>query len=161
MLQFIHMINNRNRGISLVEILVVMAIAAMLLGIGTYWYVSARSHALVNSTTDSIVSALQKAKSNTLTGKGGLTYGVQFGTSTYTTFSGSTYNASDASNISFPIDQRVTMAASTTAVNSAIIFTRLTGVPNATATISIYETANPNVKKTVNLGALGDISVVQ
>ncbi|HTK33207.1 MAG TPA: GspH/FimT family pseudopilin [Candidatus Paceibacterota bacterium] len=148
-------------GFTLIEILLVIAIAGILLSIGTYWYNTARSNAIVSTTTDSIVSALEQARSNAISGKNGASFGVKFNSDSYVTFMGSAYSTSSASNSTTTIDSGATLTNTITDPNDAIVFTRLTGATNSTATVTVMEIANPARKKNIVVESLGNIGVVQ
>ncbi len=150
----------RHKGFTLIEIIVVIAIALILLGIGTYWYTTAKSSLTLTTTTDSIASALEKAKANSITGKNGQSYGVKFSTSSYVTFVGGTYNASDTTNMTYPIDNAFSLSNTISNASSTIIFARMTGITNTTATVTVMETAISTHKKNILIGNLGDISVI-
>lgn len=150
----------KRAGFTLIEIIMVLAIGIILIAIGTYWYNSAKINSTLTTTTDSIVSALEQAKTNAISGKNGQSYGVTFATTTYISFSGSSYNVSDPNNISHPVDSTLYLSNTLSSSTGVIIFARLTGSANATGTINIIDASNSSHKKSVIIGALGDISVI-
>lgn len=150
-----------SNGFTLIEILMVIAIGGILLSIGTYWYTSARSNALLNTTTDSIAAALESAKNNALAGKSGQSYGVKFATSSYTTFVGTSYSAGASTNVTYPIDSALTLSETITDPNNIIVFDRLTGAANTTATVTVMLVSNNADKNSITVGNQGDIGVVQ
>lgn len=150
-----------NKAFTLIEILITLGILTILLGMAVYWYGSARSSALLNTTTDSIVSALESAKNNALAGKNGQSYGVRFATSSYTTFVGTSYSAGSATNVTYPIDNSLTLTETISDPNNIIVFDRLTGAANTTATVTVSQISNSVNKKNIVIENQGDIGVVQ
>lgn len=153
--------NKPSAGITLVEILVSLAIFIILATITTVSLSGYRSSKLVETTANEIAFKLEEAKTNALAGKAGSSYGLHFASTSYTYFKGSSYNSSDVSNISptFPSELQITTSLTGSAVN--IIFSRLTGTPNVTGTITVRKTSDTSKTKTITIGTLGDISVVQ
>jgi len=149
------------KGITLVEVLVSITIIAILSSIIVVSLSSYRASKLVETTANEIAFKLEEAKTNSIAGKGGSSFGIHFASTSYTYFRGSTYNSSDTDNISptFPEDFSITTNLTGSAVN--IIFSRLTGTPNVTGTITISKTNDSSKTKTITIGNLGDISVVQ
>ncbi|MES2314663.1 MAG: prepilin-type N-terminal cleavage/methylation domain-containing protein [Patescibacteria group bacterium] len=148
-------------GFTLMEILTVIAISGVLLGIGIYWYSSARSNALLNTTTDSIAAALESAKNNALAGKNGLSYGVKFDTASYTTFVGASYSAGASTNVTYPVDSTLTLSETITDPNNIIVFDRLTGAANTTATVTVMLVSDNTNKRNIVIENQGDVGVIQ
>lgn len=151
----------KDLGFSLVEMMFVLAIILIVLSIGTYWYNSVRSNAALKTTTDSIVSALEKARSNSINGKNGQSYGVQFASTSYTLFSGNTYNSSNASNTVFSLDSSLITSNSLASSSLVILFSKLTGAIGSTATVTISKISDPSDKKTIIIESAGNVNVIQ
>ena len=148
------------KGFSVVEMLFVIAIMGIILSVTMYSYSTMRIKKQVEVAVDSINFRLEEAKTNALSGKGGASFGIQFGTSTYTYFKGSSYSSSDASNITTSISGAI-ISTNLTGAASSVIFTRITGVPQVTGTITITSTTNASTTAVITIGTLGDINVVK
>lgn len=149
------------RGFSVIEAITVIGIMLILFGIMMYSYniISSRKH--VEVITDSISTKLEQAKIDSISGKNGQSSGVHFNTTGYVYFSGSSFNPSDVTNSSSSVPTRIQITKSFSSGGNDIIFTRITGIPNATGTIQISDTVNPLSSSTITIGTLGDINVVK
>jgi prepilin-type N-terminal cleavage/methylation domain-containing protein len=158
-------ISNRSKhcsksGMTLVEIIVVLTIMAIIFGIGTYTLVSARKSATLNTLTDSVASTLEQARSSALSGKGGVSYGVKFASTSYTYFA-SPYVQNDPDNRTSGVSTGFELSNTYTSNGGIVIFSRLTGAPQATGTITIINMANTSQSKMIQIGSQGDITVVK
>lgn len=150
----------RHSGFTLIEILVVIAIFLALLGVSLYSYFNARSSAPMKPIADGIVFTLERAKADALAGKNGSGAGVYFASSSYTYFSGDSYDpsASDDQTTTLPSEYVINY---TLLSGSSIVFSHLTGSPNASTTITVTDTENASNTKIIGVGTDGDITVIQ
>jgi prepilin-type N-terminal cleavage/methylation domain-containing protein len=148
------------KGFTIAEIIVAVAIMTLVASVGVVTFVSSKNSANLNSFTDGIISSLEQARSNSASGKGGSSYGIRFATTTltHTLFIGSTYNASTATNIVTQIGTGYTLSTNLTASSTTIVFSRLTGVPSATGTITLLQQATSK-SKVITVGSQGNITV--
>lgn len=148
------------KGFTIAEIIVAIAIMILVSSVGVVTFVSSKNSANLNSYTDGIISSLEQARSNAVSGKGGSSYGIRFATSTltHTLFIGSTYSSSDASNVVTQIGSGYTISTNLTASSTTIVFSRLTGVPSATGTITLLQQATSK-SKVITVGSQGNITV--
>lgn len=149
------------RGFSVIEAITVIGIMLILFGITMYSYNIMSSRKQVEVTTDSISAKLEQAKIDSVSGKNGQASGIHFNTAGYVYFSGTSFNPSDATNSSSSIPIRIQITKSFSGGVDDIIFTRITGIPNATGTIRISDTVNPLSSSTITIGTFGDINVVK
>ena len=85
------------RGFTLIEILVVTATLAVVLGISLPFVLSSKFKTDINVTADNLISMLKEAQSLAVAGEGDTPYGVYFDTTakTYTIFRGASYASRD------------------------------------------------------------------
>jgi len=153
--------NLRNKkGFTLVELLVATAIMVVMISIGVVTFVSSKNASSLNSYTDGIISSLEQARGNALSGKGGSSYGIKFTTNTltHTLFTGSTYSSSATTNVVTQIGTGYTLTTNLTGSSNTIVFSRLTGVPSATGTITLLQQATSK-SKIITIGTQGNITV--
>jgi len=153
--------NLRNKkGFTLVELLVAIAIMVLMISIGVVTFVSSKNASNLNSYTDGIISSLEQARGNALSGKGGSSYGIKFTTNTltHTLFTGSTYSSSATTNVVTQIGTGYTLTTNLTGSSNTIVFSRLTGVPSATGTITLLQQATSK-SKIITIGTQGNITV--
>lgn len=151
-----------NRAFSLSEMLIAIAVMAVLFTIGTYGIVGYRDSKLVEVTANQIAFKLEEAKTNSIAGKNGHTFGIHFTTNSYTYFEGSSFDPSTTTNQTptFPNNlQIITNLDGGTSYD--IIFANIYGNPDHHGTITINKISDPSKTKTITIGDLGDISVIQ
>lgn len=141
------------------EIVISIAVIGLLSAVAVVNFGGTRTNKILEITATNISFALEEAKSNALSGKGGENHGVYIGTNTFTVFSGSSYNSSDTDNRPQTIDGNLSIT--TTAPSNSIIFSRVSGNANAVSTTTISETADSNNKIEIVVGTLGDITVIE
>lgn len=148
----------KSRGIGLPEIIISIAIVMVISTIGTTVFFNTKKSAELTSSTDGIVTSLEQARSNAISGKGGSNYGVKFATSTYTFFTGTTYVSTSTSNIVYKITDGYTISAVIGGTASSVTFYRLTGLPSATGTITVNQ-VSPTKTQVITVGSQGNVTV--
>jgi len=148
-----------NKAFTLIEIIIVMAIIAVLATIATMGMANARTNKVLEITAKNIVFSLEEAKGKSLSGKGGENHGIYFTANSFTTFNGSSYSALDPENVTETIDSKISIV--NNAPSNSVIFSRVTGNANAALTITVREINDTSNSITINVGALGDINMVQ
>ena len=106
----------RRTGFVLIELLVVFAIVATLLGLGYVRATSIERRAPLTATVNTLVADTRaqqtKAMSGYTQGSGSAgSYGVYFQTNQYVLFKGSSFNAADPSNAAFPLPTNIIFSA--------------------------------------------------
>ena len=130
----------KNFGFTLAETMMVVAIAVVVSAIVFFSFSAYGSTEAISKDQGRVVSVLEKARAMTLDSVNSSQYGVHFGTSTVTIFTGVTYNASDPSNIVTTLNSKVQVQNKVlNGGGSDIIFNRLSGETNqfGTTTLSL------------------------
>ncbi len=153
-----------SRGLTLIELLLVIGILSILFAIGIVSLTNIRVISGNSSASVVLISDLKtqqiKAMTGDTEGRGVPdNYGVKILSNRYVLFHGLTYNPSDTSNFSVPVDNGYIL--STTFPNSTILFASESGqlvgfVPNQN-TISLTSTPSGQVK-TIQFNAYGTIT---
>jgi prepilin-type N-terminal cleavage/methylation domain-containing protein len=156
MLNNIMIKNNFKMGFTLVEILLVLAILVVIISIiVTNLSQTKKNQVLKNSVSD-IVSALNKASSQTLASVNSRTYGVHFESDRVIIFSGTTFDSGASDNETILISSPATISnINLTGGVVNVYFNKLTNKPSVTGTITI---SVPSVSSTITIGATGIIS---
>jgi Tfp pilus assembly protein FimT len=148
------------KGFTLIEILISIAIMMVMISIGITVFYSSKKAATLTASSDGVISTLEQARSNALSGKDGSDYGVRFSTSTYTFFTGDTYNSSDSSNIIYQTNAGTTITSSLGGSGNTVVFYRLTGLPSATGTVTVSQ-QSPSKSHVITIGSQGNVTIQQ
>lgn len=149
-----------NRGISLIEILVVVSILAIIVAIVVPNFSKFHNQQALRNTTEDVISLLNEARNNTISSKDSNTYGIHFETGKATLFTGTAYTVS-ASNKQIIFDKAVSIPTSGGIIlnggGSDVIFNRLTGETTKYGTVIIRLISDASSQKTINISKLGVI----
>jgi len=152
----------KQRGFTLVEILVVVGIIALFVGLSIPQLRSFQQVSYLNTTGKEIVAALRLAKSKTLASEGALQYGANFDAvstpNQYTLFQGLSYAARDTAKDKITVLKKaIEISAISLGGGHEVVFERITGSPSATGTITFRQVADTSRTKTVSVLASGTI----
>jgi len=147
------------KAFSLIEVLVVLAIVAIITGIVFSNFGESRSKNVLDKTTQSIAAFIEETRALSLSARDGYKYGVRFATSTLVRFRGDTYISGAQSNKIYDFDDSV-LISTTSLANSGydLIFDKLKGIPNTSGTLYITQNGITDVKK-IYINANGVVEV--
>lgn len=142
-------------GVTLIELLLVVAIILTLSVLSTGFYSRFLRQNAVANAVDGYVGALRKAQIYAMTGKqaawGSTGWGVQYSSNTITVFLGNAYATRNAAfDERFSVNSNVTISGL-----PEVDFARITGIPNITGTITFSST---NTIKTIAVNGVGNIT---
>lgn len=146
-----------NLGFTLIELMLVMALIAVLFGIASINLLQAQHNASLTTAEEQLIADLKSQQTKAMNGNGtDSSYGVHIttdGSSTYTLFTGPTYPGSDQ----FPetIDSSITFKL--TSGGNDIIFAPATGETGSVQTIIVKNNAGGD-SKTITLNKYGVIT---
>lgn len=125
-----------SRGFTLIEIILAIAILSIIMAVIISGMMDYVNYQRMQADVVEVSSQIRETRQNSLSAQDDTHYGVHFESDSVTIFDGDTYNALDPDNqvTSFSI---VGLATDLTNGDSDIVFSRLTGVPSATGTITI------------------------
>lgn len=150
--------NQSERGFSLVELLLVMGVAAILFGLTTVNLVNVQHHTTIATATESLVADMRSQQIKAMAGKTtssgtGDKYGIHFdGTSTYILFHG-TYAAGSPDNVAVTPDQAIAF----TANPAEVTFSQITGEIGASQTITAKYISGSETK-TITMNKYGVVT---
>lgn len=127
------------RGLSFVELIVVIAIISIFAVIATATMGNIYRDAGLRAGSETVRSALRDARAQTLGATGDVVYGVRVASTSVTSFMGSTYVAGHASNTVYEFDAGTYATGTLVTTGTPIIFRRLTGFPSATGTVLVHD----------------------
>ncbi|MFA9288338.1 MAG: Tfp pilus assembly protein FimT/FimU [Weeksellaceae bacterium] len=150
-----------NKGFTLLELLLVMAITAILMSLSMLSLTTVQHQAYLDENRESLLSDFKSQQLKAMTGNTGggsssLAFGIRFSNNNYTLFQGSTYNASDPTNFTFTLKGSTRIV--TTVPQSQVVFTKgsgeITGYDANNRTITIEDTTT-NEQKSIVFNRLG------
>ncbi|HEY4478169.1 MAG TPA: hypothetical protein VJB09_02750 [Candidatus Paceibacterota bacterium] len=143
------------KGITMIEVMVVVVILIVLLAVTTSQFSSLRQNQALQASTTEVISVIKKANSQTLASIDSSQYGVHFGTDTVIIFKGTSYPSDSDETITLTNPAYISDVSLSGGGND-VYFSRLTGVPNKTGTVTI---SINGASKIITIGATGIISV--
>lgn len=138
---------NFKSGFTYIELIVVLAILALLIGIFMSTFITFRKNQALIMDTDTVVGLLRQARNQTLTSKNSASYGVHFTAPKVTIFTGPTYSAGATDNQDFALSSTDTiLTISLAGGGSDVVFNRLTGETSQNGTVVISSPGIPETK---------------
>ncbi len=152
----------KNKGISIMEILMVISIIGIMTIVVVPNLSKFRNEQNLNNATQDVISLLNKARSNTISSLNSINYSVHFESSRVVYFVGSVFNNGDATNYSIDFDSSVNIPAiggiSLNGGGSDVIFARISGETANYGTIIIRLTSDVTRQKTITISKTGSVS---
>lgn len=146
-----------NQGVTLLELLIVMAILAILGSAGFSFYYGFRVTVELEEEQNSIAKILREAKANAIASEQGYAWGVIFSATTtpnrYAIFTGTNYATSNTTTHYF-LPSTIEFETPSSGSSLSIIFTKRTGTTTA-ATTTIRLISETSKKKDVAVSAEG------
>ncbi|MDO8482865.1 MAG: prepilin-type N-terminal cleavage/methylation domain-containing protein [bacterium] len=149
-------VKRRRAGFSLVEMLVVLAVGALITTIVVGVFSKAPGRQALDKQTSVVLSLLEHARGLTLSAKNASVYGVHFETAKAVLFTGPTYSAGVASNIVEPVHSLLQISTiSLAGGGSDVVFNRLVGDTAQYGTVTFSLLASTTQTKTVTIFPTG------
>ena len=146
---------NKTKGFTVVELLVSLAIMAVLAVVVFSTFINFRKNEALVMDAETIVSVLRQARNQTLTSKNSSSYGVHIIASKITIFSGTSYVSGNSGNQDFVLSNTDTiLTISLTGGGSDVVFQRLTGETSQNGTVTV-SSPGLNQTKTVTIYKTG------
>lgn len=150
------MTNFYKKGITAIELLVVVAVLGIIFSIVVPQFSKTRENQVLKTGVQDVLSAINKARSQTLASLDSLTYGVRFESDKVIIFTGTAYSFGAASNetimITSPASITNVTLNSVSAIPGEMYFNRLSGSPSRTGTITI---SSSNITKIITIYGTG------
>ncbi len=149
------------KGFTLIELIIAMAIMATLATFGFLNIVNYKNRQDLNSASQEIVAVIRNAQDRSLAQEGGNRWGLHFqnpisGSDFYALFQGSSYAPSGIVSQSV-LPSSVQFESPTSGSSTDIIFSPITGLPDASTTIKISLINNPAASSTITVNSNGKI----
>jgi prepilin-type N-terminal cleavage/methylation domain-containing protein len=148
--------NSYKKGITALEILMVLAVVGILLAIVLPQFSKIKENQILKSTVGDVLSTISKARSQTLASLNSSEYGVHFQSDQVIIFKGTSYSAGASTNVVTSVSAPVSISNVTfggvSGVSGDVYFSRIFGAPSATGTITI---SSPTYSKTITISSTG------
>lgn len=145
------------KGISVLEIVIIIAIVGALAAVITLPFNSFRQNQALQNTTNGVVSLLEQARTQTLAGVGNTNYSVHIESGQAVLFTGNTYTSGASTNVVFSYENPITLGTlSLQGGGSNVTFDRLTGKTSQYGTIQLVLSASRTT--TITVSSTGTIS---
>ena len=148
------------QGFTALEILIVVAIIGALVLVVLPQFSKNRELQVLKSGVQDTLSAVDKARVETLSSLNSSSYGVHFESSKVIIFKGTVFSANDANNETINIVSPASISNVTfggvSASSGEVYFSRLSGTPNKVGTITL---STSSFSKTITIFATGVASV--
>jgi len=151
------------KGISMLEILLVLVILGILSSMGFSSYGTWQKHVLLTNTRDELKSGLVRAQQLATSAANNTSWGMHLATSSYTIFPGSFYNEADPDNKTWElngveiVNSYSTFSDGSGGYSSDVVFSKFDGDTYNTGTVSIIVSAQPTLSKSVIVQSSGQI----
>ncbi len=150
----------KQKGITLVETLVVVAIVVIMMAVVLPSFQSMKNTNILKTATEDVLSGLDNAHSQTLSSVSSSTYGVHFQSDKIIIFKGTAYSSNDVNNktISFASQASISNVTLNTVSGTSgdLYFNHLTGVPSKTGTVTITVSSS---SKIITISSTGNFSI--
>lgn len=154
-----------NKGTTLVELLIVIAIVAVISAVGLLNLLGRNAQTDLNNTTEQMASLLREARNRSVAQASSTSWGVRFSNPTTTTpfyalFFSQTYSSSTTLGYyRLPYDLAYSTATVPSGSSTDITFSQLSGQATASTSINIYATKSGiSNSSTINIASSGAIS---
>ncbi len=152
----------QDSGFTLIELLVSVAVLAVLSASIFLGYSSASKNAELKTAAFQAVDVLNLARSRTIASLATSSYGVHFEQSQYVLFKGIVYDAGDANNIFYPLSTVVEFASiALTGGGSEVFFDRLTGKTAQNGSIIVRLASDITKSKTITILSSGRSDIIE
>jgi len=149
---------SKQTGFTLIEILISIAIIGILSVVIFASINMFRNRQIIKNATIEVTQAIEEAKVKTITSYNDEIYGVHFGESDISIFTGETYDAEDPDTIVLFADDSISFNLSLSDDGENIVFKRLTGETDDTGSILIELVSNSDYNQTINIDETGGVS---
>lgn len=148
--------SKNKRGFTAIELLVGIAVIAVIFSIATGPLKSFRDSQILASDTENILSILKEARSQTIFSKNSSQYGVHFESGRAVLFQGTVFGEPNANNKEFRLNSNLSISNwSLNGGGQDVIFKRLTGTTDQFGTVTAALKNNPAKVKIINISETG------
>jgi prepilin-type N-terminal cleavage/methylation domain-containing protein len=150
-----------NKGITMIEFIIVIAIIGVIAGIVMPSLSTFRRTQALRNATEEVVSLLNKARTDTLASLNSTNYSVRFESTRAVYFVGTVFTDGLSTNKVVSFGSLVTLPPANISLNggvTTVTFTRLTGDTTAYGTITLQQSSDATLQKIITINKTGLVS---
>ncbi len=145
------------KGFTLLEIVIVVALSAVLSTFGIVSFRSLQNYTELDSAANQIVAVLREARDRALTGSAPGGYGIHFEENRYVRFVGPSYASGTPTNVIYYAPSSLQLYDIHAGGDSNIIFDPVDGAPDSSGSTSIRIIDDPSQYRTIHIFSTGAI----
>lgn len=150
----------KNKGFTLVELVIVIFIITLLATISTVSYLYFERKTNLDKTANDILSVIKTAQNRTLASEGASQYGIHFETNQYILFKGSSYSVGSPDNTTYSLPQQVEIYnISLSGGGSDVIFQRISGATDQSGTIGLRLVSDVSKTRSITISSTGHAEI--
>ncbi len=150
---------NTDKGVTVPELLVVIAIIAMVFQLSYFSFTRISDYNSADKHASVAQSFVERARQHSLNSRNNLQHGIRFTSSTISVFEGTAYSATGTfARLETPAGVQL-QSVNLTGGASSIIFSKITGEPSATGTITFQSSRSASTTKTITIYGTGHSEV--
>ena len=143
----------KHSGFTLLELVVSVAVSALILGAGWFSFSSYAARQELKSGSARVAALIVEARSKTLSGEGASAWGVHFESDKAVLFKAPSYSSTGADNKTETMPRRIIISSNTFSSNE-VVFARLTASANA-GSVTLSVRGNSSISKIIYVNTLG------
>ncbi|KKP91055.1 MAG: hypothetical protein UR94_C0019G0006 [Parcubacteria group bacterium GW2011_GWA2_36_10] len=154
----------KNLGLTFVEVLLTISIAAIIAAMGFSAFSQWRANVTLVNQVDELKSKIIEIRQFAISAAGEKNWGIHFEAEQYIIFSGSVYNVADPNNQVVELKGVLLINPATSLANGGggfsqnLIFTKFTGSTFNTGTLQFVDEGTGEISRTLNIDNLGKIN---
>lgn len=149
----------KNRGMTIIEILLVCLIMGIISTVVIASFSIFKNSKLLDEEANKIVTLFSEAYTNTVSGVGGLNYGIHVDPDKVILFTGNIYDVDETTNKVLVLDNTVTVnPINLTGGTFDVVYSRLTGEASVEGTLTVRLTSDASKQKVITVKKLGAAS---
>jgi prepilin-type N-terminal cleavage/methylation domain-containing protein len=144
---------------TLIELLIVIALMAVLFQISITVFFSITKHQSLDKDVETAYSYLLKARNQTINGEAGRNYGVRFASTSITLFQGTTYSSASTTAVYDFANKSYLDSIELSGGTYDVYFQKITGSPSATGTLIFKISSDSIIQKSMTIHGSGLVEV--
>lgn len=148
-----------DKGFTLLEVIIVTLIILIVGSIIVGAFSRFNRQVSLQSNVSMIQSLLHKAQSDTISSRGGLSYGVHFESAKVVLFHGDMYSSGALTNQIYPLDKNISISVISLTGGSNVIFERLIGTTINVGSVTVSSVGADASQSVISISGNGIVTI--